>query len=516
MRVRKWLRNGFLAALAAVAATTLFAWWASPNYFDLLVLRPDVWKIPPAEEIAVADALADLEVLERILRTGYIGYDYFQTRGTDWDALFADAAAALAAHTDPVHFCDFAATINDLFRSVDDRHLNVWNPRGCRFPPRRPMPLASDLWFRLDGDSPTIIDPGSAAVSVGSRLLECADRDVAKDLHYAARKVDGQWEFGHRIIYLSDKSREKIACRFRTPDGKLATAKVAMRDMRNQANDPPPDASAVEPGETTYIRLTTFAPENESDMSPFLNSVASAASARAIVVDLRGNSGGSDRYFYDWSRNLLHGVKRIGAGARLTSETTWQSEINMATEEWAVLQDTAKMRAWYSVRAVEVFAMLTAAGAVNRGATWRRMEHHPRFLRGRAEGPFTGKMLVVADRACASACEGAVMVARGAFDALLVGTNTRGVHAFIEPLPFRLPNSGLVLRAARKMLDPSVLEGNEFRENRGYLPDVWIDLSDDGAAAREMGPCLADPACADQILPGITSADERHRDLSYY
>jgi hypothetical protein len=528
MRIRKWLRNGLLATLALVAATAIFAVWLSPNYFDLIVFRPSTWKAPPPAEIPVSDALADLAVLERILRTGYVGYDYFQQRGTDWGALFGRAKAEVADHSAPIPFCDFAATVNDLLQSVDDEHLGVWpgtgnNTPDCHLPRRGVIPLASDAWFRLAGDAAVVDEPALPGVLVGSRLLDCAGRDVRRDLHYAARKVGERWQFGRRIVYLSKrKSREEITCRFRAPDGKIATATVAMDLMMDYEKYPPwwrkdSRAKAIEvaPGEITYLRLGTFRPENESDMSPFLKSAVSAAAARAIVIDLRANFGGTNDYFNQWSHDLLGGSKDMGDTVRLTSETTSQAEINSITRFWAFSSKLAARRPSLTVEAVEEFAGLVWRGVVRRGAAWRRVDRYRWKFAGRADRPFAGHMLLVVDHGCASACEGAIELARVAFDALVVGTNTVGMHAFPGPLPYRLPKSRLELRVARRM-EASLLDGDEFRESRGFMPDVWIDLRDDGAAARELGSCLADPACAAEILPSIKAADERHRDISTY
>jgi hypothetical protein len=501
--------------MAAVTATVFFVWRIAPHYFDLIVFSPSQWRRPPAKEIAAADALADLNVLERILRTGYVGFDYFQQRGTDWPALFARSRAALAAHSDPVSCCDFAGTINELFQTFGDEHLAVWNAPDCRFARRWDFPLASNAWFRVDGNSAVVDDAAPAGVPVGSRLLDCVGRDVAKDLHFAARKRNAHWQFGQRIIYMTDKGREEITCHFRAPDGKTTTAKVAMNwlgDKRHQ----PSKTIGVEPGETTYVRLGTCRPKDEMEITPFLESAGPATTARAIIMDLRGNSGGYTLYFDQWAKDLFQGSKTMGVRVRLVSETTLQAKINEATDQWSRPGNAPRLAASTTARGAAGLASLVAFGAIRRGAKLRRVERYSWSLAGGAEHPFAGKMLMIVDRGCASACETALQTAREAFDAVVVGTNTQGVHTFIEPCPYRLPKSGLVVHVAGKMQDPAWLDRGELREGRGFVPDVWIDLRDDGAAAREMGDCLADPACAEQILPVIKNAGERRRDISVY
>lgn len=500
-------------ALVGAAAITLFAWVNAPHYFDLIVFRPGDWKISPQKEITVADARADLAVLERAMRTGYVGYDYFRQQGTDWDALFAQADASFADHS-TIPICDFAATVNKLFRSVNDQHLNVWNDPDCKFPRHINLPLASNAWFRIEGDEAFVVDPAPAGVPIGSRLVDCEGRALANDLHLTARKVGDQWQFERRIIYLAQKRREKITCHFQAPDGDLIKARIAMTmmfDWTRQEN-----TIEVTPGEPLNVRLGTFSPKEESEMSPFLDSSTAAAAAQAIVIDLRGNRGGTDRYFYVWSRDLYQGDKKFGRKTLLTSETTRQAWINIATEELAFHKDSATMRAWFSLEAVKDFAALVAVGAFTRGSAQWKVESRPRHLVGKAQQPFGGEMVLVVDRTCASACEGAVTVARGVFDALVIGTNTRGVHVFIEPLPYRLPKSGLVVRMARKMMAPSEQKNDSFCEGRGFAPDIWIDLRDGGAMAREFGKRFGDPAFRAKAKPQIHAAGERWRTLSVY
>ena len=95
----------------------------------------------------------------------------------------------------------------------------------------------------------------------------------------------------------------------------------------------------------------------------------------------------------------------------------------------------------------------------------------------------------------------------------MVGTNTGGASNFWPRPPHRLPRSGIQVSVSVGRL---VLDGENFRERRGYLPDVWIDLRDDGAMARDLGDCLADPAFRAEAMPLIRDAGERWRDLSIY
>jgi len=96
-------------------------------------------------------------------------------------------------------------------------------------------------------------------------------------------------------------------------------------------------------------------------------------------------------------------------------------------------------------------------------------------------------VVLLVDRRCASSCESAVTIARTLPGAVVLGENTAGVGRFGETLEYRLPSTGLWMRAGSKHFIG-------LEENVGLRPDLWLDDPDPLGAARELAECLAAPS----------------------
>ena len=117
---------------------------------------------------------------------------------------------------------------------------------------------------------------------------------------------------------------------------------------------------------------------------------------------------------------------------------------------------------------------------------------------GLAPAPFRGRLLLLVDRACGSACETAVMLARQLPGTLVVGENTEGTMKVGELRQYRLPETGVWTTVGRRAHMDRAL-GRTFPEGRGYQPDLWLDGDSVEADVAAIAACLADDAC---VIPG--------------
>ncbi len=490
----------------------------APSYFDLIV-KPSDWRRPSPVDISRSDAQHDWAVFERIIRTGYAGYDYYRAQGKDWNAMFAEGRRAIDGKSEVFSTCDFAQIIEHFINQVEDHHLGFYpRPTNCRkIQPSRTHPYVADLWIS-SGDG-LFVDAGlsSSDFIEGAQLVECPGFDLEKDLHFAAIKKEDKWHFGLRLIYLSKTSKQPISCRFRRPDGTEEYIEIAVNRLsNNRTNAKLKELLSVETGETTYFRLGSFS-RNHEEYSKFLWDLPRYApevnQSRVIVVDLQGNLGGGNEYFNWWMKSLKANPFEGVTPVLLNSETTSQGRINWMTE---MLSHTK--RDWDSIRKIRFWVpndlwTLVSNAVVRRGTPFSEFSTRRFVLNGRAEDPFAGDMMLIVDDYCSSACEEAVLTSRRALGAVGIGTNSNGAMNFISDMPYRLPKTGL------RVFVPTIrniLAGENFREGRGFLPDVWIDLRDGGTMARDFASAFADPAFRDEVMPLIRDAGERWRDLSVY
>lgn len=87
---------------------------------------------------------------------------------------------------------------------------------------------------------------------------------------------------------------------------------------------------------------------------------------------------------------------------------------------------------------------------------------------------FGSKLIVLVNQYCASACEGALAMLKSYPRTLVVGRNTRGSALAMEPTIFTLPYSKIKVGVSNHFV-PFFKMNTNFMENRGFVPDVWVD-----------------------------------------
>jgi hypothetical protein len=192
------------------------------------------------------------------------------------------------------------------------------------------------------------------------------------------------------------------------------------------------------------IRRFTGSPEDDQRLRAWARDGASHFSYERIVVDLRGNPGGSDAYMLEW----------IG--------TVRADPSTPATSGWFV--GGAPLVLWNTV------ALIEARDGADAVPGWlREMRHVParddvlqirddvELPRAAAPGepaspagarPWEGTMLVLVDAYTASSGESAAWMLQHDLGALLLGGRTAGMMENGDITPYLLPGSGLGIKLA--------------------------------------------------------------------
>lgn len=176
-------------------------------------------------------------------------------------------------------------------------------------------------------------------------------------------------------------------------------------------------------------RIARF-PSRKEDIRPGLEeSLALAKTAKALVVDLRGNPGGNDGHaFWYLSRLAAHAVPTGRYTVKISSETLERYD--------GYLPEDPQRPGWTPWEYGEI--------APNTSAT------------------FNGPLAVLIDNGCVSSCEGATVAFKFSGIATLYGATTRGSSGY--PVEIKLPG------------------------DRGslYVP-TWIKLMPDGTPIEDHG-----------------------------
>lgn len=451
-------------------------------YTDLTV-EPARCRAPSAARVSPAAMRADLAVIERVFRRGYAGYEYAGTE-EEWARAFAEARAAVPDA--PIDALAFRDLLLERFGWLDDNHVGFWIRDADGRRRWRSTSGHRQAWI----GARRFVRRGDAFVDeAGRELVGCGDRPPAAILRPLAG--DALPALAWAPVVLSRTRPEPPLCTLRDPDGTTRGARVALE--RLELSDGRGPAFARRQAPFPWLRLRTLFVNRREAIDAFIASAAEVRDAPVVVLDVRGVGGGADRYLNRWFRDLTSEDLRYWRTDALHSEVTLQGALNFWECVRSGVDSDAEGAAWLDARVARARREIETAMRERGPFREREREHLP--VPGRAPSPFAGRLILLVDRGCASACETSVLLARQLDGALVVGENTEGTMKVGELASYRLPNSGVWLSAGRRAhRDPRVPEG--FPEGRGYLPDLWLDGEDVAGDVAALAACLRDEACA--------------------
>lgn len=364
----------------------------------------------------------------------------------------------------------------------DDGHLAFYTDKGPDLAARWPGFLTA---YEADGRQRVRARADDAPVSIGATLIGC-DGQGADAL--AARNIGafrGRWSLlstrvgqGWRLFvdtgnpYVTRPAR----CTFRI-DGRLRRVTLAWRPLPDAEYDrrvallnrgpPEPIGARPFPDGTRWFTLSGFdgdpAGKDAAALVPLIAAMErdrdAIAAAPRIVLDLRGNNGGSS----DWSRRIaavLWGRAALdGLDKGRTTHVDWRvSPANLARltayrEQFAQAADASP-----AIRRYFAGATAGMAAALARGQPlWREPDdlYHETPVTGVAASPVTplrARVFFVTDTGCASACLDAADLWRS-LGAVQVGQETSADTLYMDiredPLPSGIAGVAVPMKVYR-------------------------------------------------------------------
>jgi hypothetical protein len=243
------------------------------------------------------------------------------------------------------------------------------------------------------------------------------------------------------------------------------------------ASDEAPTASGAPvelyPGVVPVLVIRTFSNSAEGWLRDLPGLARKLRRAPGFVIDLRGNPGGNYAFAEAFVLELSSGRFSVLDESEVMGVEALEGRLNTARYEIALGQVGADARPHYErhLRALTQLVERARAEDQERALVSRTGQ----VVVGRADRPYTGRLVLLADRGCASACEMMIALARQLPNAILAGEPTRGAMEVGEVATFRLPRSGVTVRmGTRRYRDPR----GSFQESRGYEPDVPLAGTD--------------------------------------
>lgn len=213
---------------------------------------------------------------------------------------------------------------------------------------------------------------------------------------------------------------------------------------------------------TAYLKVPSFSSFYvEKDKEGILEFLQKTAQCQALIIDIRGNGGGSTNY---WMNNLA---------APLTSEKL-ESEAYLFFRNSDYLKPFMKRKMFFGIHTLKPLKEFPFAEEQplyfedNDGVyTSTDSTVSPATATG-----FQGKVYLLVDKYVFSSAEAFAVFAKSTGWATLVGTDTGGDGIGFDPVVVALPHSGLVVRFPCEM---GVTPDGKPNEETATTPDIYVE-----------------------------------------
>ena len=378
-----------------------------------------------AASVTVEEARSDVDLAFRLLRHSYGAYDYF---GGD-EVFLPLKEAALAALPDEgtVSPEELEKTLVDALGPVlVDGHFSVGGTSFASLHAQY-MYYVPDLYFDdpegLDPDlvKPTIDEEGRLRLTLAATFTP----EAAESLLPETATIQGI------DVALSWK-----------PDGTAGSRGEDIFKETTFLNGVPL---------LTSTRMMADNEQQQEQLERLATCGGEYADAPVLVLDLRGNSGGSDSYFSRWVLDY------VGADQppEFRGVASWKlSGLNLRLYETYFTVNLPDTPQWMTV--------LSGAG---------RMAQRQ------------GLTLVLQDKGTGSSGENAVQIMHTVENTLTIGGCTTGACLTPNVFSFYLPHSGVTVRFGTGL---GLYEDMTNRDGKGWLPDLWVPSGQAQERARKM------------------------------
>lgn len=383
----------------------------------------------------------------------------------------AQLVRALERARDARTYADYFFALRQYVASFDDGHMGVGafgnTPNDARWPG-----FATDYDGR--GTIRVVHRDEDSPVPLGAQLVGCDGLTAEQYSAATLGRMWGRWQLDSQrrafggLLFFDEGSRyipQAGRCTFDIEGERRTIALtwrpiavgVVLRLMASRGQRAPRtfDTRTLADG-TRWYAIPSFNADPQSPAGQALPPMiavmraerATLAAAPAIVLDLRGNGGGSS----DWSRQVAEALWGRAALERLPRadvRVDWRvSRTNLEAIELAYSRQNAgnslspEMRNWYETVIDGMRAALARGDQMWRHPNDQGEQTVERAREETPPPPLSGLVYFVTDSSCGSACLDAVDLWR-ALGAIHVGHTTSADTLYMEVRQLRLP-SGIV------------------------------------------------------------------------
>lgn len=253
--------------------------------------------------------------------------------------------------------------------------------------------------------------------------------------------------------------------------GEVKTNPRVGKNFYSEANDIPwaVKLEKIKNKNVLFISITSFPQNNSPKWNGFLEKVSShLTSAKAVVLDMRGNGGGDDSYGFRLAE-LLSGTKNLKAPYadqwQWNKPESFQLFVNLFSDWENYLISEGKPVPPYIIEKRDEFAKKRDEVIAGSFKAEDRQKHENLPI-SKSLRP----LFILIDKECASSCESTTDYFEYVPNTTTVGENTAGFIHFSNNGLIILKNSGVMIQMATTF---NTYRDGRFIEKKGITPK-WI------------------------------------------
>ena len=409
-------------------------------------------------------AIGDLQHLHDLLRLNYAGYDDLEWRlrcdGSSWSQRTDRFVDELRSRPNwPAG--DFYALVRRYLEPVQDTHFWTQGPASLLGLFKPPVdryvtpftPYFTDLRLRADGDGFRVISAPKELGHVDGLELRAVGvvsnhrAALAQPYLFPTVSVLGEDEEFLLGCFSDRPSPAPLKLEFHGTGNPPVSVTLSLhRSQATVGSFVMPSWTLRRPPQVAYPTLTVRTMDRQI-LAGLPETAGPLSKEPVIVIDLRGNDGGSDEPAMNWCAGFSKQRYRFGPGADL------QRGVAEGRDRWTC----------------------------GFGGSW----DETRMGVNAAKQPYAGQLFILIDKGTASSGETFAAFASQIPGAILLGENSAGCTLYGNcDIQEKLPASGITIRFGRtKFLDGAV---RPTREGVGFFPDYWLDERDPYAAIQRL------------------------------
>lgn len=463
------------------------------------------------KELTTKEKLDDFEYMYNILKDNFPYFDVKKrTLGYDW---LSNKKQFEKLIKDTRNNEDFYAALNKIVMQVQNGHTNIISPEmfegfketynNCGYGAwmdivnNKDVNLKYSYWKgvgtgSVDQIAPIVfkyvegqyiaVDDDSMDYNLGKfnipefSVLESINGKTPEE--YIKSSMDKRllkYDFKRKKVKLNTlfiyKEGKETNLVLKTPEGKKIEKEIAvfqyipknygMKDYNEEYQ-----GKILKDNKIAYLKVPSFGgslvKQDREGIHDFLNSIKDYP---YLIIDIRGNGGGSDLY---WSKNIVKPLINK----------------SLSVKNYLVFRDGKYIVPFIETHGMPFIKDITVKPTVDappdfkcppelRKELWWYQDFSKTLVPENPVG-FKGKIYLLVDENVFSSSESFAVFAKASNWATLVGTTTGGDGIGMDPCIMALPNSGLIVRFP---LDMGINPDGTINEETHTYPDIYVEES---------------------------------------